>query len=101
SSMRPPFVLAIVVALSVAGCGDDDGGRPVVDAGIARDAALVEGGVVPTDASVSDAGVDAGAQGSDAGGTSSACATGCDPRAPSSCGEDAGVCALHDRVAEC
>lgn len=91
-----PF-LAVVVAL--VGCGSDD--APADDASMGRtDAALQEGGVVPTDAGAAfdAASVDAGA--SDAG-IAAACMSGeCDPRDEESCA-DAGVCVLSERLPAC
>lgn len=97
--MRFSSAAVLGLALVLVACGDDTGGE--ADAGAPRDAALVEGGVVPRDAAASpDAGAaDGGGASTDAG--AAACLNGCDPREPSSCGDDAGVCALHDREAEC
>ncbi|MDQ3031608.1 MAG: hypothetical protein M3Y87_04265 [Myxococcota bacterium] len=97
--MRTVVAACVVIASMLAGCSSD---RPELDdAGMGRDAALQEGGVVPTD------GGPDGAARTDAGaidaGTVAACAGGeCDPRDIGGCpGEDAGVCALRDRLPAC
>jgi len=92
----PAVTVASALAWALVGCGV--GARPALDAGMERDAALVEGGLVRPDAGEAQ---DAG--GADAGAALDAsvfaCAAG-DCELGGACG-DAGTCALRDRTPAC